>query len=153
MEAASAAFRMVLSFIFEMYFMKKAVLMGLSACLMASAACATQPSATELLGTFEGRYAQDCSRAKAMQVSYIIGEQGLHRYAQGKGQRLALETVWVKDDVSPMENSQYAHSRQYGPYQIDFYQSETQLWAKLTEKSGLMKWKESSIVLPQCQSD
>ena len=34
-----------------------------------------------------------------------------------------------------------------------FYQSETQLWAKLTEKSGLMKWKESSIVLPQCQSD
>ena len=129
--------------------MKNILVVGLSGLFMLSTLQAH--AADTSLDQLEGRYAADCSRAKALQVSYIVGDHAMHRYEQGKATRAALNKTWQDPKVKQVENLSYHSSRQYGEQRIDFYQSATKPWIVLHEKSGFMGWGESTVLLPQCQ--
>ncbi len=122
--------------------MKKAVLMGVGGIVISLNAYASSD--------LNGRYALDCSEAKAHNLSYIVGEKSIIRLISANQKQAELKS----EGIVPKEyqDYQYLKTRKYKGYTVDFYQKDLINFARIKSTSLINMFdSKAKDLLVQCR--
>lgn len=105
--------------------MKKAVLMGIGGLLVSLNTYANSD--------LYGRYALDCSKEKAHNLSYVVGEKSIIRLISAKQKHADFKM----EQLAPKEyqDYQYLVTRKYDGFKVEFYQKDVKNFAHIKSTS------------------
>lgn len=105
------------------------------------------------LGTLKGRYALDCSKEKAHDLSYIIGNKSIYRLISAKQKHALLKTI-EKSNAKSFDDYQYLNTAKYQGFTVDFYQKDNQNYARVlnTNVSNFFGPKTNKMLI-QCKTE
>ncbi|MFX2256040.1 hypothetical protein V6380_04310, partial [Acinetobacter variabilis] len=130
-------------------------LIGLGAMLVSGSVFATieQTIVKLSLGELKGRYALDCSKEKAHNLSYVIGEKSILRLISAKQKRALLKSIEPKSEKS-FDDYQYITTAEYQGATVDFYQKDHQNYARVlnTSLSNSLGPKNKQMLI-QCKTE
>ncbi|WP_347454327.1 MULTISPECIES: hypothetical protein [Acinetobacter] len=123
----------------------------LSTSLFAGTAELNDPK--QSLEQLEGRYALDCSKEKAHDLSYVIGEKSIFRLISAKQKHALLKSI-EKSNAKSFEGYQYLSTAKYQGFTVDFYQKDKQNWVRVKNTSiANFYGPKTSKLLMQCKSN
>lgn len=123
----------------------------LSTSLFAGTAELNDPK--QSLEQLEGRYALDCSKEKAHDLSYVIGEKSIFRLISAKQKHALLKSI-EKSNAKSFEGYQYLSTAKYQGFTVDFYQKDKQNWARVKNTSIVNFYgPKTSKLLMQCKTN
>ncbi|WP_104501046.1 hypothetical protein [Acinetobacter indicus] len=132
----------------------KKFLIGLGSLILSTSLFATTiekvtPKAS--LGELEGRYALDCSKNKAHDLSYVVGDKSIFRLISAKQKHALLKSI-EKSNAKSFEGYQYLSTAKYQGFTVDFYQKDSQNWARVKNTSiANFYGPKTSKLLMQCK--
>lgn len=144
-----------LIFIFEKLFMKKLLIgLGIMVVSISVFATTTEPSIVkQSSGHLEGRYALDCSKNKAHNLSYVIGDKSILRLISAKSKHALFKST-TQNTVKSSEGYNYLGTNNYQGYRVDFYHKDGQNWAQVKNTSiANFFGPKTSELLMQCKSE
>ena len=85
------------------------------------------------LGQLEGRYALDCSKNKAHDLSYVISNTQITRLISAKKKNAAIKSI----QADPVTEASYGYitTAKYQGFRVDFYQKDGKHFAKVKSRS------------------
>ncbi|WP_404798974.1 hypothetical protein [Acinetobacter thermotolerans] len=112
-----------------------------------------QVTSQYLLEELQGRYALDCSKNKAHDLSYVIGDKSIFRLISAKRKHALLKSI-EKSSTKSFEGYQYLKTAKYQGFTVDFYQKDKQNWARVKNTSIVNFYgPKTSKLLMQCKTN
>ncbi|WP_347474215.1 hypothetical protein ABEF90_06265 [Acinetobacter thermotolerans] len=134
----------------------KKLFVGLSSLILSTllfAATTEEVTTKASLEELEGRYALNCSKNKAHDLSYIIGDKSIFRLISAKQKHALLKTI-EKNNVKSFEGYQYLNTAKYQGFTVDFYQKDKQNWARVKNTSVANFYgPKTTKLLMQCKTN
>ncbi|WP_158650611.1 hypothetical protein [Acinetobacter indicus] len=132
----------------------KKLIVGLSSLILSTSLFASTIELDEpeqSLGQLKGRYALDCSKNKAHDLSYVIGDKSIFRLISAKQKHALLKSI-EKSNAKSFEGYQYLSTAKYQGFTVDFYQKDNQKWAWVRNTSLTNFYgPKTSKLLMQCK--
>ncbi|WP_347455733.1 hypothetical protein [Acinetobacter thermotolerans] len=132
----------------------KKLFIGLSSLILSTslfAATTEKVTPKASLEELEGRYALDCSKNKAHDLSYIVGDKSIFRLISSKQKHALLKSI-ERQDTKPLNSYQYLQTARYEGFTVDFYQKDNQNWARVKNTSITNFYgPKTSKLLMQCK--
>jgi hypothetical protein len=112
----------------------------------------TQHGNTPSLEPLKGRYALDCSKEKAHDLSYAISNQSIFRLISAKKKHALFKSMEQKSAKS-FNDYQYLMTAKYQGFTVDFYQKDKQNYARVfnTSASNFFGPKTDKMLI-QCEN-
>lgn len=126
-------------------------MMGLSALILSQAVLAeTRLRSSDLNWSekLEGRYAKNCSTHNAHKLSYVISEKSMVRLINANEKH--ADFVRVNAEIKNHQVYQAIGSRNYGSFNVDFYQDGQTYLARVNYMGVDKNEPQSSAFLKQC---
>lgn len=108
----------------------------------------TFTTANTATAEYEGRYAKDCSKEHAHQLSYVISDTHLVRLIDAKEKH--ADFVETHSDLVSLKGYQAVASKRYDDFNVDFYQKDKMKWAKVRYLGNDRQEKQTQDLFMQC---